>query len=73
MSAWKKIKQSQKKNDKLKRKWSQRINLSSSYTSKRQIIQLKTKMSQGYGHKKEQKWIKNIKMIGNMLIRVNIK
>jgi len=38
MSAWKKIKQSQKKNDKLKRKWSQRINLSSSYTSKRQII-----------------------------------
>lgn len=73
MSAWKKIKQSQKKNDKLKRKQSQRINLSSSYTSKRQIIQLKIKMSQGYGQKKEQKWIKNIKMVANMLISVNTK
>lgn len=31
-------------------------------------------MSHGYERqKKEQKWIKNIKMIGNMLVRVNTK
>lgn len=30
-------------------------------------------MNQGYGQKKVEKWIKNIKMTGNMLIKVNTK
>lgn len=53
MSAWKKKLSSQKRNDKLKRKWSKRTNLSSSYKSKWQTIQLEIKMSQQYEQRKK--------------------
>lgn len=51
MSARGKVKQSQKKNDKLQRKLSPRVYLSSSYTSKRWTIRLEIKMGKGSGQK----------------------